>query len=250
MTIYIDILFFTNFIADLAIGYTAMVFADEKIKKIRLILAALTGAVYGILAVLFPFFSVKIILLCFIMLQIYIIFGKISLRKVFIYATVTILARGICSIFYSASNTLVGYRGDNFFPATDFSLYLSILVFSLTAGHIKKFFSYRKLKYDIIIKNKSKVVTARALYDSGNTLCYRGTPVVMVERDIFNALCFGDDFPIEYKTVSDIPSYTPAIHIDEIYFPNEDKVFSNLYVGIANLDGKSFNVLMHRDIHP
>lgn len=251
MTIYIDILFIINLVADLAINYTTSVLCDSKVRVSRLILVSITDAIYGILAIQFPFFSLKIILGLFIIINIYMLFGmgskKQFIKRVITYCFTCIIAAGICRLFLKTSNYAVSYNGYTFFPTSDISIYLSMIILSMSSGYIKKIFAQKRYIYNVILRKQDKKIKTTAYYDTGNTLTFNQRPVIIVNEKIFNKFSSDEKIEIAYTTVSEKMSVMQGIHIDEIYFPNENISICDIYCGVGHL---KLNVLLHKNTYP
>ena len=200
MTIYLDIIFFENFILNFIILIAVSVITKTKRIYIKIFIASLIGSVYAIFYYLIRMnliieFFMKI-LLSFVM--IYVSFYprtlKDFLRKVLIfYLTSFVFGGGAVAFIYMVNSGKVSiqngiiigsYSIKTIFIGIIIAFVIIVISFKLVKSKISKKDLFCEIK---IIVNK-KVVKTTAMIDTGNMLKEPITniPVIVVEKDILN----------------------------------------------------------------
>lgn len=255
MTIYIDILFLINLIIDMAVNFTALVLCDNKIRFLKLLTVSAIGAVYAVLAVLFSFFSLKIVVFIYIIINVFLLFGKsnfkVFLKRLILYCTSAIFCLGICQIFLALNTkNYVSINNIEFFPAKDISIYISTIALCLSAKLLKATVNHKKVYFSAELRLNNIKLPVIAYYDTGNTLVFQNKPVIIISEQIAEKLNSNDYVEILYKTVSDETQKMQGILIDELYFTEEKTSIKNILCGIGNISEKDFQVLLNKRTYP
>lgn len=200
LEIYIDTLFFINFIMDMILLFTTAIIMKRKIRFLRITAGGLAGAVIGCIPVVFIHMSffLKWIIMYPIssVIMILISFGyrnlKSSLNAISILFITTFLFAGILNMLYA--NTFLGYYMKEFLTGRN-TIYTmeSLLIFSVAAMLII-FIGIRVLRYlkteeeefyEVELILGKKMVKVTALYDTGNGLSdpVTGNAVIIAEYD-------------------------------------------------------------------
>ncbi len=194
MVIYADLIFMINFIMDLLCLYVSGKVMNFKMGKLRLVMGATLGAIYGVVSAVFtltePFCSFAVSFL-----MIYISFSIKSivsfLKTVLLMYSVGMLLGGIMTflqrVIYENRNSFLFKDGVDFF--TFLILAAVIFVFIMLSGKIFSIYIQRKnVVCEIYAGAMSKKVTL--MMDTGNTLKdpYTGKAVVIVKADVLDEL--------------------------------------------------------------
>lgn len=256
MTIYLDIVFFINLAADFMIYFTSAVLLGIRVKKLRIVLTSVAAALYGTTAVVCSVLTNVALANIFSILTILMIFGKCDiyafLKRLFVFYAVCIFTSGICTFAsFGVKDLMVIYSGAVFFPADDLVFFIALISAFCLMKVLKYFLKKPKLYYKIILKSGIKSIPAVAYYDTGNRLTdpVSGLPVIIISSEIADKLENNSYITLMCNTVSD--NYTiRAIHIDEIYFCDENRAITNILAGILLKNDKDFDVLLHNRVHP
>lgn len=197
MTIYIDELFFLNFIIDYLIITSTALLSSLNFKKIRVILASAFGALYSTV-IFFPTLKILNIVVFKIVISFMIIliaFGCKSFYRItkltVIYYIINFMYGGGMYAFYRFSNlgSKMNYSNGEYY--IDMPLWLIILLaifFYFLVKLIDNTLSQKKLSNVIttikIIINQKPIITD-ALIDTGNALYdpITSTPVILLQKD-------------------------------------------------------------------
>ncbi len=176
MSVYLDLAFFANFLFDAQLLCLAHFICSEKIRPLRVVLAAFMGGIGGVL-VFFPFF------------------GALSLPSVnfAVSLLITLTAIAPCKIGKFVAFYIV-FLSSSFFLA-------GLMVFA-RAGTVwgvllimPAYFAIAKIKKEIFLKRTvavlcygGKRIEKTALYDSGNSVTYMGKPVIFGKKELASEL--------------------------------------------------------------
>ncbi len=242
-SVYIDVFFFTNFIADYILIYlTEKILHYKGLFKRRICAAFLGAFLTSILYCIFFFEGWKIRLVSNIgigFLMVYIVFPK---KKIMQKIKILFLLCGTASfmgglflwVYY---DTPIGYSISVFYPTKKifillfFAMVLSILFFQLLRGMQKE----NKLILDVTFSYRGKNVSTRGLLDTGNELVDSMTrkPVFIVEYPIFRPV-----LEKEYRGIIEEFLEYETINLEQIAANNLYDIKIISYHSIGRQDGK------------
>lgn len=245
--VYIDILFFTNYLVNLFLLFLAGYITKTQIHPIKLFL----GTFFGTLSVLLLFFNINIITLVTL---------KIIFSLIMLIISFKLSAKGYIKttfVFYLLSFSLSGvvYYFENTFGKTNEFTYLTlslsmiclITILTMCVNLLTQRNINRNLYKKVKITHNNISVTLQGFIDSGNTLTepLSGLPVIIVsKRDI---VLLGEITPhcIMCHTIS-------GNALIEVFKPDKlliDKIEENAYIGISDkLNNDSFSVLLNTNL--
>ncbi|MBE7092249.1 MAG: hypothetical protein E7365_03610 [Clostridiales bacterium] len=182
MTVYIEIVFIENFIIDyyLLLGASKITYIPCK----HAIGGAIFGALYACIMPLFysvaPVVQRLLVLLCMCVITF-----KTKNIKTLIFTSVAVLCASAC--LYGIVNLLFGhfidgifYTDNVFFIIALCSSFASVLIYRMLILLINE----KKLK-NAYCQLKINEILLNAFIDSGNSLYYKSTPVVLVNKNVF-----------------------------------------------------------------
>lgn len=193
MTIYVDLVFFINFIMDFYVLSGVKFLLKKNTKLIRIIFGSLIGS----LSLILLFFRLSTLLLNILKIIISIVmilvtFGKRNiLNNLFYLYIISIILGG--SIYLI--NDSFGYEVDSFiFINKGYNINLIILIIIspiIIFLYIKEFIKYKKrinTIYDVTIKLKKKKINLEGFLDTGNKLTdpYFHRPIILVNKKLIN----------------------------------------------------------------
>ena len=266
MDIYLDVMFFINFVMDYIVLYLSGMILKKKISvKWRTLICA-AAAIVGILFFVFPIPTVLAVLfrLFIPMLMAIAAFGRCGASEL-VKRYITLI--GIQFLTSGIMNDTLNFAGPNvdvlekngtvYFCFPDG---LFITAFVLTYGISKLFcifLSHRKRIYSLALTKGECTQKVNALYDSGNCLCDPVTkkPVIIAERSVLSDMnCLNDSGRIflPFTTVGQNNTLMEVITLDSITFIKENRKLEHILVGISDAplstSGK-LQVLLHRDLY-
>lgn len=198
MTVYLDIIFLENFILNFIILYAVSLVIKEKVSYIKLMIASLIGASYGMIYYLINFQSkwnliFKIILS---VVMVYISFMPKSFKEfikqiTFFYLVSFVFGGASLGVIYMVNAGKISIRNGiivgNYTLKTIFiGVILAFTIITVAFKLVKNRISKKDLFCNIkIIINQSKI-NVKAVIDTGNFLKEPITniPVIVVEKDI------------------------------------------------------------------
>ena len=190
-TVYLDVLIAENTLMNLVILHITAKIASYSASKIRLVIGALVGTVYAVLALFIETFFAALI-------------GKILLSAVMVL--VVFLPKKIKDFF---KYTIFFYAVTFLFAGLSFALLLSgktkavsnilitvcvgYLMVAAIYGYIKKYQKHKEIFVEVYIqfdKNSSEGVWLPAIVDTGNSLRepFSGQPVIVAEISALKAI--------------------------------------------------------------
>lgn len=196
LVIYADVLLAINFSMDFLSLFITSIFLHLKIKKLRIILAALLGAVYAFLQMVIDISGISLIALTIAsaIIMVNIAFSEKKFKRImlitFIYMFVSMLLGGIMSLLYSLmNNILAGFIEKYSYEGAYNSARIWIII-SLTAiasvVFSKILTSKKEIKeVDVIIVIGKTKYELKGLCDSGNLLKepFSGRNVILVSEE-------------------------------------------------------------------
>lgn len=269
--IYVDVLFFTNLFMDYALLYICAKITKAKISLIKILLASLFGALYGV----FSFFiKLPVSLLWFVKISIGAVMVFISLtpksiinfiKYTFIFFAVTFCCGGILfSLLYftklgSSLQTVVS-GGIIYMNIPIYKLifacgvcYIIMTIFSISSKKYKKLFG---IIYDVTVTLEGKSVTLKAILDSGNSLKepLSNHDVIVAEKNALNPLFTSEDYAdnlIKDKKYNSLYIYCKSITGREkiiAFMPDSITINGKqtyAYIGISKMKiSENFNALL------
>ena len=191
MIIYIDGLLFLNFYLDFLLLLTVVVILKKNVKIFRIVL----GAFIGSLTILVLFFKIGSLELFFIKIYLSFImcivcFGYKSLRGFFIdigcFYMVSILFGGFLFFFninFSYAHNGIIFFNKGFSISILFLIIISPIILYLYVRQIKLFKQRMIYSFKTNIYIGNKILNLNGYLDSGNTLTYKNTLVIITNID-------------------------------------------------------------------
>lgn len=202
MTIYVDQMFFENFIMNYIILYATSKFLGKQEKWYRLIVGAIIGALYVIFSYIFlffdkPFIVPKILLaICMVILSFKIKNIK-EFFKIFItFIGITFLIGGASfGLAFLANVSMISEGGVLYVEEFPIQMIALGTVVSITIGKwlfviLKNKVNLKKFLYNIEITLCDKKLSTIAFLDSGNNAreVFTGYPIIIVEKNILKEI--------------------------------------------------------------
>lgn len=202
MTIYIDQMFFENFIMNYIILYATSKFSGKQERWYRLCIGALIGALYVIASYVFLFYNKPFIVIK-ILLAIVMVFSSFTIKcmkefiKLFvIFVAITFFIGGVSiGLAFFANVSMIKEGGVLYvseFPI--FIIGVGVIV-SYIIGKwlfilLKNRINLRNFLYDIEIKLFDKTLCTTAFLDSGHNAkeIFTGYPIIIVEKEKFGEI--------------------------------------------------------------
>lgn len=214
--LYADVLFFINFSMDFISLYITMRLLHRKVGLLRFFAAALLGALYGVLQVVFE--TPRLVTVAFSLavsfLMIIITVGKSVGLKIYLKYTVilwgisALLAGGvtlICTLGSPEGLTAVNSRGQSSMFVLAAGAFLALFI-------VRTFFSSPKAEScEIELHIFGTKIISGALIDSGNLITepISGLPVIFVSKKTVAKHYDGADLDILYGDVSQADALSP-----------------------------------------
>lgn len=234
MTVYIDILFMTNFFANSVIFFVASVISAKKVYPLRIFAASALSALYGCLMFFSPLKLVygAFLKLCFGALFVLITFGKSSYLKSLLSFWIAAISFGgavmTLSLLGDSSTTVKTLAESGVFyinvspiiaPAGSIILYLLMELYKRM--NIKNF-SARRITLNLALTVLGTEYALTCLIDTGCELTdpLSGSPALIAEKSVFKdvAVTDGEIFVQTAAGGSLMPFFFP----DDIYCKNKD----------------------------
>lgn len=196
MVVYLDELFFNNFLIDFVILLASSVCIRKK-SWLRICLGALFGAIYGCAAFFIEQISWIGLKIVSAFIMIYITFGWCSmhefLKRLAVFGITVFISCGVMSILlYSGGISLISKNGIAYMGISYIKwLFGAAVCYPVVVWMFKMFRRKNDRKtYRIKIKLFEKEIQTEALMDTGNCLHdpIKGRPVVLAEWDVMKNL--------------------------------------------------------------
>lgn len=198
MTIYIDVILIENLIMNFIILYATGLVLKRKIKKVRLILASLLGAIYSLLTYIssFEIYTNIILKLILSILMVYIAFNAPNVKQIgkdlLLFYLVSFVFGGAAFAFiYIIKPQDILMKNGLFlgtYPLKTVVLGAIIAFIIVIAAFkiVKSRFSTKDMYCRIKIRLNEKEIETNAMIDSGNLLKepISNTPVIIVEHTL------------------------------------------------------------------
>ena len=198
MTIYIDVILIENLIMNFIILYATGLVLKRKIKKVRLILASLLGAIYSLLTYIssFEIYTNIILKLILSILMVYIAFNAPNVKQIgkdlLLFYLVSFVFGGAAFAFiYIIKPQDILMKNGLFlgtYPLKTVVLGAIIAFIIVIAAFkiVKSRFSTKDMYCKIKIRLNEKEIETNAMIDSGNLLKepISNTPVIIVEHTL------------------------------------------------------------------
>ena len=202
MTIYIDQMFFENFIMNFIILYIVSKFLKISSKWYRLSIGASIGAIYVILSYIIGFYNSTLVV-SKIILSVVIVFSSFKIKSfseffkilIFFYS-VTFFIGGISFGFAYFFNVSIIKEGGVLyveeFPIimVAFACMLTLIIGRWIVFLFKNRVSVEEFLYEIEIRLFDKNISTKILMDSGNNVKepFTGYPVLILENEILKEI--------------------------------------------------------------
>ena len=232
MKIYLDYVFFVNFLFDFILLLGISITLKRNISKLRLFLGSFIGGLSGFIIMFdissFFFFVLKLFLGFLIVI---VTFSFKNIR----YTTNNFFYLIILSILLGGSLYLLNIEVSKTGLTDNYVYIILLLLVGLIVTLIyAKYIGSSKQgivnKYKVIINNNGKKINLIGYLDTGNNLMYRKKPVLILNKNI--NIDFGNKFIyIPCVTVSG-SSVIKCFLVKDIIIDN--KLYKNVYIGISN----------------
>lgn len=198
MIVYVDIVLIENLIMNYIILFTTGLILKQNMKYIRLIIAGLIGAIYAVITYVsrLPVYSSIILKILLSIIIVYVAYNPQSVKKMWkcllIFYLTSFLFGGIAfsliyivkpqNIIMNNGKLLGTYTIKMVILGAVIGFFIIITSFKIVKNKITKDDMFCKLE----IKLNGKVITTKAMIDSGNLLKepITSTPVIVVEHTI------------------------------------------------------------------
>ena len=198
MTIYIDVILIENLIMNFIILYATGLVLKRKIKKVRLILASLLGAIYSLLTYIssFEIYTNIILKLVLSILMVYIAFNAPNVKQIgkdlLLFYLISFVFGGAAFAFiYIIKPQDILMKNGLFLGTYPLKTVLlgAIIAFIIVIAAfkiVKSRFSTKDMYCKIKIRLNEKEIESIAMIDSGNLLKEptSNTPVIVVEHTL------------------------------------------------------------------
>lgn len=250
MIIYVDLVFFINFMYDFLLLITTKIILKRRVKLYRLMVGALVGGV-SIFLLFFNISSFCLFLFKIIIsiLMILISFGYKSFYKNFLYLYfISILLGGFMYFLntnFSYKNTGLIFFYNGFSINIIFIFIISPIILYFYVKQNRELKIINNYYYNVSIVYKNKIYNYRAYLDTGNKLYdpYFHKPIIIL---------YDKKFPIfkpilvPFNTVSS-SSLLKCVKVDKIII-DDNKIINKPLVAITDEPLKiDVDVLLHKD---
>ncbi len=240
MKIYLDYVFFINFLFDFILLLTISIILKRNIKLKRIII----GSIYGGISTFIMFLEISSYLYFILKLLTGLLMIIITFKYKDIKYTVTnYIYLLILSILLGGSlyliNIEIGYEhiGMLFFTNgkkvnSIILLLISIIIMIIYAKTLKKYKKEINLYYKVDLYINNKILKLNGYLDTGNKLSsiYSNKPICIINKDILTNI---DNFIyVPYNTING-NSIMKCIKVDKIYISNIGFKY-NVLIGISN----------------
>ena len=196
MTIYLDIVFVENMLMNYIIIFACGIVVRQEVKKVRVLIGSLIGAVYTIVMYLniIPLYSNFFMKMALSIVIVYVAFGPSSFRKliknlVIFYLVSFVFGGCVFALMYFIEPQLVQIKNGVFVGAYPLKVALiggviAFVVVQVSFKIVKTKLSKRDMIYEIEVMINGKAGKVKGLLDTGNLLKepITGIPVVVVEH--------------------------------------------------------------------
>ena len=198
MTIYIDVILIENLIMNFIILYATGLVLKRKIKKVRLILASLLGAIYSLLTYIssFEIYTNIILKLILSILMVYIAFNAPNVKQIgkdlLLFYLVSFVFGGAAFAFIyiiKPQDILMKkglFLGTYPLKTVVLGAIIAFIIVIAAFKIVKSRFSTKDMYCKIKIRLNEKEIETNAMIDSGNLLKepISNTPVIIVEHTL------------------------------------------------------------------
>ena len=198
MIVYIDIVLIENLIMNYIILFTTGLILKQNMKHIRLIIAALIGAIYAVITYVtkLPIYSSIILKILLSILIVYVAYNPKNVKRMWkcllIFYLTSFLFGGIAfSLIYIVKPQNIIMNNGN--PIGTYTIKMVILgavigflIIDTSFKIVKNKITKEDMFCNLEIKLNGNVITTKAMIDSGNLLKepITNTPVIVVEHTI------------------------------------------------------------------
>ncbi len=215
--IYIDVLFFINFIMDSILLVITGTLSGKNFSLIKLFAGGLLGGIYGVSLFFAPlsFLSAWLIRLMVSAVMVGIPFGFNPLKEFLrlmlnFYISSVLLGGALSTIFFMSGRPGIMANGIYYFPLSLFQLIIIALPLGLTLAFYYKKSKNRLMSYGkyctVTIGFGGKTITTPGIIDTGCSLLdpYTQKPVIIIHPDVARTIHGDDNFAfrlIPYSTI-------------------------------------------------
>ena len=255
MIIYIEYVIINNFVIDFLLLYTTFLLTGKKIKRFRLILCAILGA---IISLVFPLIKLKGIFLTVIKFLVgtllVLLSSSFKTKKEFFINLI---------IFYLLTFTLGGIifgvlSISGIEKAKELVIALLFIPAFLLLYAIKRVFTYlyrrknvESLIFDTEIEFNGAKIKGRAFLDTGNQLYYKDSPVIVCEKSFIKKFTLDKEFykklkKIEITTATgEGENYCIILSSFKIFIKDKPNIYNNVALMIAKINMVGVDILLH-----
>lgn len=285
--VYIDVLIILNIFVNYFLLLETSFLSNEKIKRLRILLASVLGGIYSLI-ILLPQMNVPISILLKVAFSVSIIFAAFKIKNIkhflrlfAIFFAVNFIYAGIMLAVWIAfkPNGMQFNNGAVYFDINALMLtgltILCYLIVTLISKFAKKKAPIDKI-VDVTIRFEEKTVTGKGLIDTGNSLCdtFSGAPVMVAEYDLIKKLLphnldtyikatndnYDDNLVENYKNKLRLIPFSSiggngllkAFRADEIEIKTDNKVVKtkSIYVAVkdANLSNGEYSAILNPEL--
>lgn len=248
MELYIEYVIINNFLIDYLVLYITSLVVKRRVLWWRMLLSALFGACYAVLAPLIPYpydiplKAVSLLIMCAIAAGV----RKPLIKFTLVFLGITCFMGGLVTAGrYMGMRIIDALSEPNSCLAAIVSA-VAILVTAFTKA-MARVLNYNKMHGELLavqIDTGKAEYLDKALYDSGNRLYYKGLyPVIVIDSEYVSSCSVGK---IKVKTVTGADTME-LYNIKKLCVDNT--VYNNVYAVKRELDS-GYKVILHSDIKP
>lgn len=250
MTVYVEFVFIENFIVDYFLLKAVEFFCLKKQKHI--LLSCTFGAFYSCVAPISKICLNPVIKLCVLAAMLFICFGKLNLKE-FMQQIIYAL---MCSCALYGAVSIITLSGSKMFKVSDtifysdnalFVIMCASALFAVLLVNVSKFLLKRRKLKQISATLVFADRNLSGIIDSGNSLYYKGKPVVVVSK---NAATLENKLPliIPYSCLKGegaLLGYEERLKLNI----NDKDIFVDCVIAISNKESFSgFDALIHPEL--
>lgn len=256
MTVYIEIIFVSNFFIDLFLCVFCLAVTKRKAGTVRIILSAAFG---GLVSAIYPFigsYGYIIKGLCAVIMIIIIAPGKKFvdyITTLLTFLAITFLLGGMVEFFIDAIDAGLNYY-DFTYGALPIIVCVCLTVVVRLWEVVKKELVYVRQKNSlysyVVLRSADFEKKCRAFYDSGNRVyANNGEPVIFVTEQIYNRLTAQEESSVCVMTQNGASQITIRKALLEVYCREGENIIYQVSVGKLSsgtlLDAE---ILLHSDM--
>lgn len=238
MKIYLDYVFFINFLFDFILLLGISIVLKRTISKTRLLLGSLIGGLSGFI-ILFEISSLSFFILKLLLGLLIVIITfcykniKYTINNFMYLIILSILLGGSLYLLnIEASKTIIGsYLSNNNIIYVILLIITSFIIITIYSKYINKSKKDTNNKYKTVFTINNKKYNLIGYLDTGNSLTYKNRPVLILNKNI--------NIDLNNKKIIYIPFVTlnsngvmKGILLKDVIINN--KKYKNIYLGLSN----------------